>query len=85
MGTFPWLESVACLCTQQLVVALQTDARAALNSITWSLAGTACMLVGALIAAVQAGADVAMLGADQQYIALARRRQARCAHCGDRF
>lgn len=79
MSYYAWLESAACLCSQQLLVALQGAARTALTHNTWTLGGMGCLLVGSLIAAAQGAADVAMLGADWQLIAMKRRSQARCA------
>lgn len=61
MGYYVWLDSTSCLCTQPLIADLQDAARDAVYSVVWSLGGAGCLWFGALLAAAQAAADLALL------------------------
>lgn len=74
LAYFAWLESGACLCTQALVVDLQDAAAAALYSIVWALGGVGCLWAGAMVAAVQGAADVALIAADWQWMEILKKR-----------
>jgi hypothetical protein len=64
MGYYVWLESIACLCTQPLIADLQDAARNAVYSVVWSLGGAGALWFGALLAAAQGAADLALLKAE---------------------
>lgn len=60
-------------------------AQAASDTAVWALAGAAAVCAGALVGAVELGADAAVLRADQQFLKVAKRsRSSRCAVVGRR-
>jgi hypothetical protein len=61
MGYYVWLDSTSCLCTQPLIADLQDAAREAVFSVVWSLGGAGALWFGALLAAAQGAADLALL------------------------
>lgn len=56
-----WLDSDYCLCTQPMLEAMQNAAGEALDCVAWSLGGVAALWFGALLAAAQGAADLALL------------------------
>ena len=53
---------------------LQDAAAAALYSIVWALGGVGCLWAGAMVAAVQGAADVALIAADWQWMEILKKR-----------
>lgn len=56
------------------MVDLQDAAAAALYSIVWALGGVGCLWAGAMVAAVQGAADVALIAADWQWMEILKKR-----------
>jgi len=67
MNYYVWLDSTACLCTQQLVVDLQTAAKNAFLAVVWTLGAMACICFGSLLAGLQASADMALMTSEWRW------------------
>ena len=84
LAYYPATESTQCMCTAAGAQGTADLAQAASDTAVWALAGAAALCAGAIIGAVELGADAAVLRADQQFLTVAKRRSSRCAAGGSR-
>lgn len=78
MELYAFTESALCICTVANTQAAAQLAKAASDAAVWALVAAAAIFVGGVFGSVELVKDLVLLGADQAFFQVAKRRS-RCA------
>lgn len=84
MALYRFTESPLCVCTKDDVQAVAQLASDCKDTAQWALYGVACLCVGAIFGAMELSADVVLLGANQLFLRVIKRKSSRCGVGGGR-
>lgn len=70
------------MCTAPAIQGVSALAAEANDAMLWPIVGVACVCAGALLGAMELAMGTAMLGADQRFLKIAKRRASRSSRGG---
>ncbi|KAL4854876.1 hypothetical protein ACK3TF_004355 [Chlorella vulgaris] len=82
MALYRFTESPLCVCTKDDVQAVAQLASDCKDTAQWALYGVACLCVGAIFGAMELSADVVLLGANQLFLRVIKRKSSRSSSRG---